>query len=132
MHLIDSLVNNTKQYFLHRDSSILQSIGLKGLKLTLLPTTSSTTTSNFIQTKATSINIEIISDGIDGKSRSMPLIPHLKINDLPSFLDGTDSYPSLLKLVVSQFSNIEESKWLFCNTFDKLEDEVNLILHRFI
>ncbi|KAJ0092841.1 hypothetical protein Patl1_26910 [Pistacia atlantica] len=96
----------------------------KGLKLTLLPTTSSTTTSNFIQTKATSIDIEIISDGIEGKSRPMPWMPQLKINDLPSFLDGTDSYPSLLKLVVSQFSNIEESKWLFCNTFDMLEDEV--------
>ncbi|XP_031264640.1 UDP-glycosyltransferase 74E2-like [Pistacia vera] len=55
---------------------------------------------------------------------SLPSMPPLRINDLPSFINGTDSYPSLLKLVVSQFSNIEESKWLFCNTFDKLEDEV--------
>ncbi|KAJ0093004.1 hypothetical protein Patl1_26895 [Pistacia atlantica] len=75
-----------------------KALASKGLKLILLRTTSSTTTSNFIQTKATSIDIEIISDGIEGKGRSMPLMPQLKINDLPSFLDGTDSYPSLLNL----------------------------------
>ncbi|XP_044465093.1 mogroside IE synthase-like [Mangifera indica] len=190
----------------------------KGLKVTLVTTTSSTTTTpNFIQTQATSsINVTIISDGIEEGKKisaatsypddyyecynifapqslsefiqkqltsdyppnflvydsvspwcfdvakrfgidsapfftqswavnsiyyhlcqgrfkipleetavvSIPGMPPLKLNDLPSFLDGTDSYPTLLKLVLSQFSNIEQPKWLFCNTFDKLEDEV--------
>ena len=56
----------------------------------------------------------------------LPSMPPLRINDLPSFIDGTGSYPSLQNLVLSQFSNIEEPNWLFCNSFDKLEDEVSI------
>ncbi|KAJ0093644.1 hypothetical protein Patl1_26909 [Pistacia atlantica] len=59
---------------------------------------------------------------------SLPSMPPLRINDLPSFIKGTDSFPFLINFV-RQFSNFEEWNWVFCNTFDKLEDEVNLLQH---
>ncbi|KAJ0092654.1 hypothetical protein Patl1_26897 [Pistacia atlantica] len=183
----------------------------KGLKVTLVSSSSSTVSSKFIQTQATSINIEIISDdepdegqsrtanldffeaykicvsqslsefikkqlsseyppkfiiydsiipwildiargfGMDGAPFftqpwavnsiyydflqgqfkipleepivSLPSMPPLKLNDLPSFFDATDAYPTSLNMLVNQFSNVEKLNWLFCNTFDELEDE---------
>ncbi|XVF29636.1 hypothetical protein REPUB_Repub15cG0138900 [Reevesia pubescens] len=55
---------------------------------------------------------------------SLPLMPELGINDLPSFIcDNSGLYPSLCKLVKNQFSNFEEANWVFCNTYDNLEYE---------
>ncbi|XP_044467004.1 UDP-glycosyltransferase 74E2-like [Mangifera indica] len=54
----------------------------------------------------------------------LPSMPPLRVNDLPSFLEGNGSFLSLRDLVVDQFSNIEEAKWILCNSFDKLEDEL--------
>ena len=65
----------------------------------------------------------------EGSSISLPLMPSLGINDMPSFLHDTGSYPDVLKLVVNQFSNLKDVNWLLCNTFDKLEDEVGSIIH---
>ncbi len=64
----------------------------------------------------------------EGSSISLPSMPSLEINDLPSFLNDTGMYEALLKLVVNQFSNFQEAKWLLCNTFDKLEHEVGSII----
>uniref|UniRef100_A0A2N9FLF1 Glycosyltransferase n=1 Tax=Fagus sylvatica TaxID=28930 RepID=A0A2N9FLF1_FAGSY len=61
---------------------------------------------------------------LEGSSISLPSMPSLENNDLPSFLNDTGMYEALLKLVVNQFSNFQEAKWLLCNTFDKLEHEV--------
>ncbi|XP_021290116.1 UDP-glycosyltransferase 74E2-like [Herrania umbratica] len=56
---------------------------------------------------------------------SLPSMPELRLSDLPSFVcDDSGSYPGLCKLVKKQFSNFEEANWVFCNTYDKLEDEV--------
>ncbi|XP_059447552.1 mogroside IE synthase-like [Corylus avellana] len=56
-------------------------------------------------------------------SVSLPYMPSLGVNDVPSFLNDTGS--SLpLKIALNQFSNIHEANWIFCNTFDKLEHEV--------
>ncbi|KAJ0035591.1 hypothetical protein Pint_26244 [Pistacia integerrima] len=56
---------------------------------------------------------------------SLPALPQLTVNDLPSiFIDENDKNPFFLSLTINQFSNLGEAKWLFCNTFDKLEDEV--------
>jgi pathogen-inducible salicylic acid glucosyltransferase len=57
-------------------------------------------------------------------SVSLPSMPSLGINDVPSFFNDTASYPALLKVVVNQFSNFQEANWIFCNTYDKLEHEV--------
>ncbi|XP_044465777.1 UDP-glycosyltransferase 74E2-like [Mangifera indica] len=54
----------------------------------------------------------------------LPSMPPLSVHDLPSFLEGYGSFPSLRDLFVDQFSNIEEAKWILCNSFDRLEDEL--------
>ncbi|GLT33413.1 hypothetical protein SLA2020_080070 [Shorea laevis] len=51
---------------------------------------------------------------------ALPSMPVLEVTDLPSFAP----YPGLLNFLIAQFSNLEEARWIFCNTFDKLEDEV--------
>ncbi|XP_059448202.1 mogroside IE synthase-like isoform X1 [Corylus avellana] len=60
----------------------------------------------------------------EGPSVSLPSLPSLEINDMPSFLCDSASYPALISLVMNQFSNFQEAKWLLFNSFDKLEDEV--------
>ncbi|GLT33408.1 hypothetical protein SLA2020_080020 [Shorea laevis] len=55
----------------------------------------------------------------------LPSMPVLEAIDLPSFTRDTYAYPGLLlNVLIAQFSNFEEARWIFCNTFDKLEDEV--------
>lgn len=48
----------------------------------------------------------------------------LEGSDLPSFVQHASAYVGLRQLVLDQFSNFDEVKWMFCNTFDKLEDEI--------
>ncbi|GKV04398.1 hypothetical protein SLEP1_g16556 [Rubroshorea leprosula] len=55
---------------------------------------------------------------------ALPSMPVLEATDLPSFVCNTYAYPGLLNFLIAQFSNLEEARWIFCNTFDKLEDEV--------
>ncbi|KAL4632162.1 hypothetical protein ACB092_04G032500 [Castanea dentata] len=57
----------------------------------------------------------------EGSSISLPSMPSLGINDLPSFLSDKDLYLALLNFVLNQFSNFQEAKWILCNTFDNLE-----------
>ncbi|KAK3020996.1 hypothetical protein RJ639_045461 [Escallonia herrerae] len=63
-------------------------------------------------------------DPSEGSSVSMPSMPSLGTKDLPSFIYDVSSYPSILRLVVNQFSNYKEADWRLFNTFDKLEAEV--------
>ncbi|GLU17906.1 hypothetical protein SLE2022_342530 [Rubroshorea leprosula] len=55
---------------------------------------------------------------------ALPSMPKLEAIDLPSFVRDTSAYPGLGSLLIAQFSNLEEARWIFCNTFDKLEDEI--------
>ena len=66
---------------------------------------------------------------LEGPSISLPSMPSLGIDDLPSFLCDNGSDTALLSLVLNQFSNFQEVNWLFCNTFDKLEYEVGSTIH---
>ncbi|XP_023887463.1 mogroside IE synthase [Quercus suber] len=60
----------------------------------------------------------------EASSTSLPSMPSLGINDMPSIFCDMESYPGELNIVVSQFSNFQEANWLLCHTFDELEDEV--------
>ncbi|XP_043698656.1 UDP-glycosyltransferase 74E2-like [Telopea speciosissima] len=51
-------------------------------------------------------------------------LPPLTISDLPSLVSIYGSYPAVLTLVTSQFSNIDKADCLLFNSFDKLEQEV--------
>ncbi|XP_031264625.1 UDP-glycosyltransferase 74E2-like [Pistacia vera] len=55
---------------------------------------------------------------------TLPSMPPLRVNDLPSYFDVNGTYPLSLDLLVNQFSNIEQPNRLLCNSFDKLEDEI--------
>ncbi|KAL4290097.1 hypothetical protein GQ457_14G001630 [Hibiscus cannabinus] len=56
---------------------------------------------------------------------SLPGMPELEISDLPSFLwDKSGSYPCLMNLIKSQFSNFQEPDLSLCNTYDELEHEI--------
>ncbi|KAA8532158.1 hypothetical protein F0562_006700 [Nyssa sinensis] len=55
---------------------------------------------------------------------SLPSMPLLSTNDLPSFVYEMGSYPALFNIVLMQFSNFEKADWIFFNTFDKLEEKV--------
>ncbi|KAK4566228.1 hypothetical protein RGQ29_002458 [Quercus rubra] len=55
---------------------------------------------------------------------SLPSLPLLRIDDMPSFISKPDLYPLLLRLCVDEFHNFHEVNWVFCSSFDKLEEEV--------
>lgn len=55
---------------------------------------------------------------------SLPGLPPLDVQDLPSFFSVPGSYPAYLALVVNQFSNIEKADCVLINTFYELESEV--------
>nr|XP_023928017.1 UDP-glycosyltransferase 74E2-like [Quercus suber] len=55
---------------------------------------------------------------------SLPSLPLLRIDDMPSFISQPDLYPLLLRLCVDEFHNFHEVNWVFCSSFDKLEEEV--------
>ncbi|XP_044498150.1 mogroside IE synthase-like [Mangifera indica] len=61
---------------------------------------------------------------VKGSVVSLPSMPPLGIDDLPSFISEPGSYPSCLNSVLNQFSNIHEPKWILCNTFLELEEKV--------
>ncbi|XP_065628832.1 mogroside IE synthase [Quercus suber] len=61
----------------------------------------------------------------EGASISLPLIPSLGFDDLPSFLCDKGLYQAWLKLALNQFSNFQEANWLLCNTFNELENEIH-------
>jgi pathogen-inducible salicylic acid glucosyltransferase len=63
----------------------------------------------------------------EGPWVSLPSLPSLGLDDMPSFLCDTTSYQALLNLVVNQFSNFQKANWVFFNNFDELEDEVGLL-----
>ena len=57
---------------------------------------------------------------LEGYMVSIPSMPLLCINDLPSFINDK----TILGFLLKQFSNFQKVKWILFNTFDKLEEEV--------
>nr|KYP64132.1 putative UDP-glucosyltransferase At1g05670 family [Cajanus cajan] len=55
---------------------------------------------------------------------SLPLLPKLQLEDMPTFFLPTDEHSVLLDLVVGQFSNIDKADWILCNSFYEMEKEV--------
>ncbi|WVZ07856.1 hypothetical protein V8G54_021202 [Vigna mungo] len=56
---------------------------------------------------------------------SLPFLPKLQHNDMPSFFFPTDdSYPTLLHVLVGQFSNIHKADWILCNSFYHMDKQV--------
>ncbi|KAG2404182.1 UDP-glycosyltransferase protein [Vigna angularis] len=56
---------------------------------------------------------------------SLPFLPKLQHHDMPSFFFPTDdTYPTLLNVLVAQFSNIHQADWILCNSFYHMEKQV--------
>ncbi|KAL2335488.1 hypothetical protein Fmac_016701 [Flemingia macrophylla] len=55
---------------------------------------------------------------------SLPRLPKLQHEDLPSFFFSYAEDPTLLDFVVDQFSNIDKADWILCNTFYDLDKEI--------
>ncbi|KAK7381291.1 hypothetical protein VNO78_33865 [Psophocarpus tetragonolobus] len=55
---------------------------------------------------------------------SLPALPKLQPEDMPSFFSTYIEDPFVLDFVVDQFSNIDKADWILCNTFYELDEEV--------
>ncbi|XP_027358511.1 UDP-glycosyltransferase 74G1-like [Abrus precatorius] len=55
---------------------------------------------------------------------SLPMLPKLHHEDMPSFFFTYVEDPTLLNFVVDQFSNIHKADWILCNTFYELDIEI--------
>ncbi|KAJ8755428.1 hypothetical protein K2173_019226 [Erythroxylum novogranatense] len=57
---------------------------------------------------------------------SLPAMPALEFKDLPSLIYERTSHPAICNLILSQFSNIQDVFYIFCNTFSELEHELEV------
>nr|GMD06057.1 UDP-glycosyltransferase 74E2-like [Ipomoea batatas] len=64
---------------------------------------------------------ENLTTPTEGSTVSLPSMPPLGLNDLPSFVRNNSSYFSLLQFVLSRNLNTQKAGWLLFNTFDGLE-----------
>lgn len=64
---------------------------------------------------------------------SMPGLRQPALPNFPSSVSDTDQrFPSIIKHILNQFSNIEKADWILFNSFYKLEEEVGLGFFFFI
>ncbi|XP_015162130.1 UDP-glycosyltransferase 74E1-like [Solanum tuberosum] len=70
------------------------------------------------------MDLETTKVSLDGSDVSLPSLPLLAKEDLPSIIYDTDLYPTLRGLIFSQNINFKKADWLFFNTFNALEKEV--------
>ncbi|KAF7150453.1 hypothetical protein RHSIM_Rhsim02G0087200 [Rhododendron simsii] len=56
---------------------------------------------------------------------SIPGLPLLELEDMPSYIYMHGSYPAYFEMVLSQFSNVEKADYVVVNTFYKLEEKTN-------
>lgn len=54
----------------------------------------------------------------------LPGLPPLDLPDFPSFIYVYGSYPAYFKMVLNEFSNLDEADFVLVNTFYKLEEQV--------
>ncbi|GAU45359.1 hypothetical protein TSUD_239080 [Trifolium subterraneum] len=62
---------------------------------------------------------------VDDLPLIVPGLPPLNCRDLPSFLRFPESYPAYMAMKLSQFSNLNLADWMFVNTFEALEGEID-------
>ena len=55
---------------------------------------------------------------------SIPGLPVLELEDMPSFISVPGSYPAYFEMVLNQFSSTDKADAVLVNTFYELEPEV--------
>ncbi|RDY14017.1 UDP-glycosyltransferase 74G1 [Mucuna pruriens] len=72
------------------------------------------------------VNLGMLRVPLTQNEISLPLLPKLQLEDMPSFFFPTDvDNPVLLDLLVAQFSNIDKADWILCNSIYEMEKEIN-------
>ncbi|KAG1327161.1 gallate 1-beta-glucosyltransferase [Cocos nucifera] len=66
---------------------------------------------------------EFPSDVHPDVSVTLPGIPTLRPEDLPSFLLPSNPYRSLTDAILQQFQNLSKATWVLANTFEELESD---------
>ncbi|KAF2298755.1 hypothetical protein GH714_026594 [Hevea brasiliensis] len=67
---------------------------------------------------------KMLPDPVSGPV-SMKGLPTLELQDLPSFIVLPESYPANLKMIMSQFANMEKADFVLIYTFYKLGSEIS-------
>ncbi|KAJ1443619.1 UDP-glycosyltransferase family, conserved site [Sesbania bispinosa] len=65
------------------------------------------------------LQIPLTENGI-----SLPALPQLQLEDMPSLLFNYEQNTTFLDLAMGQYSNMDKADWLLCNSFYELEKEV--------
>lgn len=55
---------------------------------------------------------------------SLPGLPALEFSELPSLIARPEDHSAYLATIMEKFEGLEHNDWVFCNTFQELEDEV--------
>ncbi|XP_009133642.2 UDP-glycosyltransferase 74F2 [Brassica rapa] len=74
-------------------------------------------------TQSCAVNYVYYLSYINHGSLKLPVedLPFLELQDLPSFLSVSGSYPAFLEMVLQQFTNFEKADFVLINTFQELE-----------
>ena len=75
------------------------------------------------------MHVELSGEQLTMPAFSMPGLPTPKLPNLPSLGSDTGRYSPIIRHILNQFSNIEKADWVLFNSFDKLEEEVSLVLY---
>ncbi|WZY82338.1 hypothetical protein YC2023_028722 [Brassica napus] len=77
-------------------------------------------------TQSCAVNYVYYLSYINHGSLNLPVedLPFLELQDLPSFLSVSGSYPAFLEMVLQQFTNFEKADFVLINTFQELEIHV--------
>ncbi|KAG2331857.1 hypothetical protein Bca4012_018574 [Brassica carinata] len=74
-------------------------------------------------TQSCAVNYVYYLSYINHGSVKLPIeeLPFLELQDLPSFLSVSGSYPAYFEMVLQQFTNFEKADFILVNTFQELE-----------
>ncbi|EOA28647.1 hypothetical protein CARUB_v10024869mg [Capsella rubella] len=74
-------------------------------------------------TQPCAVNYVYYLSYINNGSLKLPIedLPFLELQDLPSFLSVSGSYPAYFEMVLQQFTNFEKADFLLVNSFQELE-----------
>ncbi|KAF9622965.1 hypothetical protein IFM89_035680 [Coptis chinensis] len=68
--------------------------------------------------------LQLIKEDSSESTQIQKSLPELGLHHLPSMGSDSGRFPPILRLILSQFANIDKADWVLFNSFDQLEDEV--------
>ncbi|CAA7048201.1 unnamed protein product [Microthlaspi erraticum] len=59
-------------------------------------------------------------------------LPFLELQDVPSFISVSGSYPAFFDMLLQQFTNFEKADFVLVNTFQELDLHVRYLAYNFL